>query len=116
MKKTIALDFDGVLHRYDSKWTTEEVISDGPVEGMAEACRTLLAAGYELVVYSTRAKTESGREAMKMWLEQFDFPPMPCSHEKPLAIIYVDDRAVRFMGSAEKMLADIKRCQNAWNK
>ena len=50
----IALDFDGVLHSYKSGYTGP-VPFDPPVEGAQRFCHMLLATGYEIVIFTTRA-------------------------------------------------------------
>ena len=35
MRKTVVLDFDGVIHEYKSRWISPGIISDGPVEGVS---------------------------------------------------------------------------------
>lgn len=66
---TLAVDFDGVIHRYDSPWVAPHVIPDGPVDG---ALDWLLAAveKFEVVIFSTRRKTWRGRRAVRRWLRK----------------------------------------------
>jgi len=116
MQETIVFDFDGVLHECASKWVSAEVILDEPVEGMVTACRELMGQGYRLVVLTTRAKTDAGKAAVTEWLEKYKFPIMEVTHGKPLACVYVDDKAIRFMGSAKMMMEKIKLFQQPWNK
>lgn len=108
---TIAVDFDGVIHSYSSKWTTPEEIPDPIVDGAIEFLLAALGAGCEVVIYSTRAATESGRDAIRQWLRReaggawWPTPAGPgiesvkVSGEKPPAIVYLDDRAWRFDGT-----------------
>ena len=49
-KKTIALDFDGVLHSYKQGWTGDTP-EDPPNEGANKFVRDLLGLGYEVVIY-----------------------------------------------------------------
>lgn len=101
-RKTLAVDFDGVLHAYTSPWTKPEEIHDGPVPG---AVQFLCAARerFEVVICSVRAETPQGREAMRTWLcEHIGNPEAGAwfriTHEKPKAVVYLDDRAVCFTG------------------
>lgn len=110
LKKAVALDFDGVLHAYTSKWTVPEEIHDGPTPGALEAVKEYLAAGMEVVVFSARARSNSGMGAMMLWLEDHGFPydEMPITSVKPSAQVYIDDRGFQFNGtfpSAEELLA-----------
>lgn len=108
MKKTLAFDFDGVIHGYE-KWTGASDIPNPPVDGIAETLGRLSQEGYDLVIYSSRAADEKGLQAMKLWLYKYGLfrffsKITPC---KPPAIAYIDDRAVRFDGDCEKLIADI---------
>ena len=103
--KTVCFDFDRVLHRYTSPFTTAEEIADGPVVGAAQAVQKTLDLGYEAVVCSTRAATPEGRAAVEDWLRRHDFPPqLRVVADKPPAIVYVDDRAYRFDGDFADLL------------
>lgn len=66
--RTIVLDFDGVLHRYDSGWFGPRVVVDEPVDDAIDFLLDLLADGWDVVVYSTRSSQWGGRRTMKRWL------------------------------------------------
>jgi hypothetical protein len=97
--KTIAVDFDGVLHRYSKGWQ-DGAIYDPPVEGAVEAFYKLIAAGFDIVVFTTRKDTK----AVASWMHKhFDFEKRighfwepQITNEKPLALAYIDDRGIRF--------------------
>ena len=116
--KTICLDFDGVLHLYRSPWTTAGEVLDGPVDGAQDFCRHLLAEGYAVVVLSTRASFKAGRQAMDDWLRHHDFPKevQIAEGEKPPAVLYVDDRALRFNGDFAEVMAFVQGDMTPWNK
>lgn len=99
MQRALCIDFDGVLHAYTSGWQGHDLIPDGPVEGAKEACDRLYEAGWKLYVMSSRSKLEPVQD----WLEKHDFPSMTLTRKKPIAIAYIDDRAVRFEGSWESV-------------
>lgn len=106
----VAVDFDGVLHEYSSPWIDAATIPDPPVPGAIEwLLRTLQR--FDVAITSTRNHQPGGVSAMKAWLrkhaeplldeqpllrgvEQITFPV-----EKPAALIYLDDRAIRFDGA-----------------
>jgi hypothetical protein len=94
-KQTICLDFDGVLHRYSQGWQGETVL-EGPSDGARDFCLALQLAGYDLVIQSSRAKSFEGKTAIMKWLAEHSFPAMRVEHEKPIAVLYVDDRGYRF--------------------
>jgi len=106
-KSTICLDFDGVLHGYDSGYTGVEPIDD-PVPGAARFCEQLQNLGYEIIVQSARAAVHGGVDAIRLWLAKNDFPRMEVTAEKPKAILYVDDRGWRFEGDFGEVLRFIE--------
>lgn len=95
MQRALCIDFDGVLHSYTSGWQGHNTIPDPPVEGAVEACYHLHNAGWKLYVLSSRSKLEP----VQRWLAEHCFPPMTLTRVKPIAVAYIDDRAVRFEGN-----------------
>lgn len=111
---SIAVDFDGVLHSYLSPWVSAGVIPDPPVPGAIEWL-TDIEKKFEVIVFTTRGKTQEGRDAVRRWLwengysgkhnrssirpETWSDLTIVVTAEKPPALIYLDDRAVRFEGS-----------------
>lgn len=95
--KTIALDFDGVLHAYTG-WNEGKL--GLPVEGAVKGYYRLLEEGYNLVVFTCR----DDLEAIRKWMHfHFDFEKYighfyepAITNIKPIAIAYIDDRAIRF--------------------
>jgi hypothetical protein len=111
---TVAVDFDGVIHRYGRGWG-DGTIYDEPVEGAFEALRALMAK-HAVFVFTTRE-----REPVAAWLRArggFETTTrVPAKYwnqrgvllvtdRKLPAIAYVDDRAVRFH-DWEQAMADI---------
>lgn len=107
-KKTVVFDFDGVVHSYKSGWQGETVIPDPPVDGIKESIDSIRASGYKVVVVSTRCACYEGLVAIREWLKKYDIAVDDVSKEKPPAICYVDDRAIRFDGNAEALMEQIK--------
>lgn len=66
-KKTIVLDFDGVLHSYTSGWKGARNIPDDPVP---DAMRMLVEylQHFEVAIVSSRSHQLGWRRAMKRWL------------------------------------------------
>ena len=97
MQKTIAIDFDGVLHAYSQGWQ-DGSIYDPPVPGAVEAVTKLQDAGYHIVVFSTRADTPTGQADISGWLHEqgFRWEEITVTDRKLPAIAYIDDRGVRF--------------------
>jgi hypothetical protein len=100
--KTICVDFDGVIHSYTSGWQGATVVADPPVPGAIDWLRRMVAAGYEVCVYSSRSKEPLAIERMRDWIDahggkdissKLKFPS-----EKPAAFLTIDDRCYRFEG------------------
>jgi hypothetical protein len=122
MKPILCVDFDGVIHSYTSAWVDEATIPDPPVPGalewLIEAAKV-----FEVMIYSSRSKTEAGREAMSNWLteqcmdaDMDDEPEVVFAHEKPAAFLTIDDRAIQFDGDWSKLDPKVLRDFKPWNK
>jgi len=116
-KLTVALDFDGVLHSYTTRWTKAEEIHDGPVEGALKAVWSYIDEGIDVCIYSARARSSSGTGAIWDWLEKHEFPTsdLQVTSIKPAASIYVDDRSYLFTGlnfPSPKQVRDFR----PWNR
>lgn len=125
MKKTICVDFDGVLHLYTSGWKGVDVIPDQPVPGAMEWLFDV-SMDYEICIYSSRSKSPTGLAAMEKWLEQelvSKFGKAGASTvtskllfptEKPAAWLTIDDRAICFRGTFPSV-TEIENFK-PWNK
>jgi hypothetical protein len=102
MRKSVCVDLDGVLARFDS-WKGIDHIGD-PIPGAVEFMRTLKE-NFRVVVYTTRCKVFPDPEKflgsydlvriVKVWLDSHAFPydEVYEGQGKPFAVAYVDDRA-----------------------
>lgn len=115
MKQTVVFDFDGVIHSYTSGWQGSAIIPDPAVPGIKEAIAEIRAAGYEVVVVSTRCAAPSGYRAIADWLDIHGIVVDGIKKEKPPAIVYIDDRAICFDGKPEGLLGKIQTFK-PWNK
>jgi hypothetical protein len=102
-RSTLCVDFDGVLHSYESGWRGALAIPDPPVAGAIE---WLVAAAerYDLAITSARSAHPGAVEAMKAWLRRHGLPERVLERisfplTKPPAELYLDDRALRFEGT-----------------
>jgi hypothetical protein len=126
MKPVLCIDFDGVIHEYNSPWIDPETISDHVTPGFfdwaAEAGRL-----FRLIIYSSRSKsTEAIFEMNKWFLREFaayraaggkaDLPSVGFAHEKPAAFLTIDDRAICFDGDWTKLDPTRLRAFKPWNK
>ena len=107
MKKTVAFDFDGVIHSYTSGWKGADIVPDPVVPGIKESIEALRAARYEVVVVSSRANTYEGAMAIMEYLGKNGINVDEVTSEKPPALVYVDDRAICFDGNASSLVEKI---------
>ena len=127
-KKTVAIDFDGVLHQHISPWTVAHEIHDGPVPGAFEFLEQVLDE-FNVVIFSARAADLAGASAIQAWLVKH-WSEHRSSHgasdrelfngrieitaQKPHAFIYIDDRGWHFEGTFPTM--DELRSFESWTK
>ena len=90
----IAIDFDGVLHDY--KHPVEGRRLGPPMPGAAEAVMDLQDAGHKLIIHSCKASTPGGVEMIQGWLTFYDIDILDIAVSKPMADIYLDDKALPF--------------------
>lgn len=110
MSKIVAFDFDGVIHSYTSGWKGYTVIPDPPVKGIKEVLKGLYGKGASIHVFSSRAGTDDGREAIRQYLIKYDLiryvDVITC--EKPSAFVTIDDRCICFDGNTEGLVEKIE--------
>ena len=129
MKPILCVDFDGVIHSYDSGWQGATVIPDPPTPGvlfwLAEAIDH-----FRVVVYSSRSKEEGAILAMRKWLQEWlekrfnlEHPiikrilaEVEFAHEKPVAFLTIDDRAICFQGDWTRLAPSELLKFKPWNK
>lgn len=97
-KPILCIDFDGVLHLYSQGWLGPTAIYDPPTPGALEFVQEAQK-HFELIVYSTRARTIVGRHVMLRWLSKHGFPELEITFKKPHAFVTLDDRAIQFTGT-----------------
>ena len=99
----IGIDFDGVIHK-NSKGYYDGTIYDDPIEGTEESLKRL-SEKYTLILYTTKAKPDrgliNGRPTIELiweWLDKHNLSKYisKITSEKPRAVAYIDDKAVRF--------------------
>lgn len=114
----LLVDFDGVIHSYESGWNGADVTSDPPVPGALEFLREAVKS-FNVCIYSARSSQPGGVEAMQKFIRMMDnnqglvdriaFPT-----NKPPAFLTIDDRCIQFSGifPSVQSLLDFK----PWNK
>lgn len=97
--KTILIDFDGTICQYDG-WKGAAVIEGKPNPG-AVAAILKYSAVFEVVIFSTRAGTVEGRDAIELWCS-INLPDslrgLSITNIKRPAILCIDDRSWLFDG------------------
>ena len=112
--ETIALDFDGVLHNYTT-WDGETP-TNPPINGAQQFVTDIQNMGYNVVIVSTRAQSEGGKQGIINWLKENGFPALEVFYEKVAAEAYIDDRGFRFQGDFGKALQFIDDGLRPWYK
>lgn len=111
---TIAVDFDGVIHRYAQGWNGGEIY-DLPVNGVKEALQKLKEAGHKIYIFSVRTNTIFHKKdkldqekLIKAWMLKYEIPyDKIWTFGKPMADVFIDDRAIAFKGNWDETLQDV---------
>ena len=98
---TVAVDLDGVLR---------EIRGDAPLPGAANFLYDLRDRGYKVVVYTARKPLE----AVRTWLDGIGAEEFAVTDSKPVAVAYVDDRALPFAGDYAATLDALERFHPWW--
>ncbi|MEM9412789.1 MAG: hypothetical protein AAGA30_16880 [Planctomycetota bacterium] len=106
--RTVCLDFDGVIHSYQSGWQGASNISDPPIHGVDKAIKQLRQ-DYRVVVHSARCGSEEGRLAIEQWLAKYRIEVDEVCDNKPPAFVYIDDRAIPFRGDWQDTIGQVHR-------
>tara|TARA_R100000329_G_C7479844_1_gene169055 strand:+ start:91 stop:483 length:393 start_codon:yes stop_codon:yes gene_type:complete len=106
----IGIDFDGVIHR-NSKGFYDGTVYDDPIEGAREALEAI-SKKYVIIVYSAKARSDrmlingkTGVELIWEWLKKHELDQYvkDVTSEKPRAVCYIDDKAIRFENWGDSM-------------
>lgn len=99
-KKTIGIDFDGTIcqkQRYGDGTITAE-----PNQQASDTINELKKEGYKIVIFTTRLNPKFGgdiewkKQQIINWCNKYDILFDEITNNKPEAMIYIDDRAIRF--------------------
>ena len=116
----VAIDFDGVVHG-NSKGFHDGTVYDPPIEGSVEAIKWFHSQGLDIVLFTAKVKPDrplvdgkTGEELIWEWLAKYEInsyiKEITC--EKPRAIVYIDDRGIRF----ESWEQTLKQFNEIYNK
>lgn len=105
--KTICIDFDGVIADY-SKYNGKGFFGN-PLPGAVKKIRELKEQGWTIIIYTTRSETHQLKEYLDLHRILYDYInynpeniDQGCNMGKPLATVYLDDRAINFDGDWDK--------------
>lgn len=122
----VCLDFDGVIHSYESGWCGFDQIPDDPVPGAINAI-VEYAKHFEVHIFSTRIGNPTGtgpnqcaERAVCEWFLKHGLPrdvlnQLKFSIYKPAAHIFIDDHGFCFIGEFPDV-SYIKNIFKPWNK
>ena len=107
LKQTIAIDLDGVINNYS--YYTKEIPE--PKKGAKEFIKELYSLNYNLILYTNRNPKIATEWLIKNKLDKY-FTEV--TNIKPMAYLYIDDRAVNFSGNYAETLKQIKNFKPYW--
>jgi hypothetical protein len=114
----IAIDFDGVIHK-NSKGFFDGTVYDEPIEGSLDSIKKIYNLGYRIIIFTAKAKSDrplvggkTGKELVWDWLKKYNIDTYikEVTSEKPRALYYIDDKAIRFenWNNINELLFNIK--------
>lgn len=108
MKRTVCVDFDGVLNEYRG-YNERDLYSPKPfVENFLEK----LNQDYEVIIYTSRVNSR-----VETWLERNNLMKYisKVTSKKVPAIAYIDDRAIQFKGNYNETLMELESFEPYWS-
>lgn len=110
-KRTICIDFDGVLHDYSEGFKGKDVFGD-MLPNADKGTQLLKKKGWTIIIYTTRPKTAKLEKWLKDHKIAYDYinenpnQPEDSKGGKLIADIYLDDRGMRFNGQWSEWLME----------
>ena len=106
----IALDLDGVLATYDG-WHGPDTPIGTPAPGVHAFLNRLAAEGWDAVVFTGRPAAVA-----EAWCKAHGIrvPVHDSRNGKPMATVFLDDRALRFEGSFQRALVQLEAARKPW--
>jgi phosphoglycolate phosphatase-like HAD superfamily hydrolase len=74
-----------------------------PLPGAVAALDALYDKRYKLIIHTTKATTDSGKQAVEEWLDYYGCEYHEVTATKPNASYYIDDRAIKHTSWAETL-------------
>lgn len=119
IRPIISVDFDGVIHAHHSAWTDAHEILDGHVPGALDFIRRAFDAGFNVVIFTARARTITTIPYIYAWLRKHGLEErylwqIEITAIKAAAVVYIDDCGWRFDGTFPSL--DTIRNLRRWDK
>lgn len=117
--KTVCIDLDGTLIHYE-EWLGEEHFGH-LLPGASDATKILHEKGWYIIIYTTRANKSILTKFLSDNKIEFDainenpYQPQNAKGGKPIADVYVDDRALCFKGNWQQTVKEITEFK-PWEK
>lgn len=108
--KNVCIDFDGVIHNDFNGYGDGTVY--GPIIPGAKDAIIKLSKKYNIIIFTAKAKQDrplingkNGVELVKEWLDKHGLLSYikDVTAEKPRALVYIDDKAIRFTNWKETL-------------
>lgn len=120
-KKTLAVDFDGVISYY-SGFKGKGVFGP-PIKGCREMLNELIRNEWIIIINTTRSEEQDIKTYLKFHgipYHHINYNPendqLQLSKTKVVAHVYLDDRAVRFNGDWKEAAQQIMNFEPWWRK
>lgn len=121
LQKALCIDFDGVISSYNG--FKGRGIFGSPVEGAKNCLEKFRREGWRLIVHTSRGEIGLIEDYLVRERIPFDFinynpdnAKFQLSDTKPVAHVYIDDRAVTFNGNWESIYEKVSRFNPWWRR
>lgn len=112
-KRTICIDLDGVIFDYSEGWQGNAYVGK-PIKGAIEYINKLKSQGWTVLIHTARVDKGRTKKYVKRFLKKHGIKYdkiLP----KPVAEIYLDDRAIKFKGNWKKTYNEINNFKVWYN-
>ena len=106
--KTIAVDLDGTIY-HQKAWNRDNI--GVPIPGAREELQKFIDAGWHVVIYTARLPEDWDNIESTVQADGIPYTRLWRKEGKPLADVYLDDRAITFDGNWARMFQRVE----GWN-